>query len=595
MVINMIIQHPALKKISLLLSILFFSSVLLIAQSTEKQKNAKIGAVYIYNFSKQIQWANLAAAQEFRIGILGNENELAQELAVLTATRKIKDLPVKIISFKTVSEITSTEILYVDVKNNSSVNLNKLMVKNTLLITKNNQNFSNTMITFIIEGGWQKFALNEKNVLSAGLTVAESLKSLAITTSAGWTDAFGKIKFILSHDSSGLKIDKNDMAEVVATQEKQLHEIEGKNQQLLTQEELLKQKELEAAKLNEYIDAKRASLAETEDEIDQQKKTLNTQQTEIDNQAAILKQQKIVITIFVTLCVFILGLALMVYRNYRAKNKANIILEKQKVEIIEQKKVIEVKNHEIVDSINYAKKIQLAVLPDLTHFESKFNDAFVLFMPKDIVSGDFFWIHQTEDALFYATADCTGHGVPGGFMSILNNSLLNEVVIEKKIHEPGDVLDMLRLKVIKALKQQGKTGEQQDGMDLSFCKIDSTFSKLSYAAANNPIWMVRNGSLIEHPANSQPIGISYFKINQFDQKTIELKKGDIVYTFTDGYADQFGGEKGKKFMTKRLKETLISIHSMPLQKQRDELESRFRNWQGDNEQVDDVLIIGVKI
>jgi serine phosphatase RsbU (regulator of sigma subunit) len=223
----------------------------------------------------------------------------------------------------------------------------------------------------------------------------------------------------------------------------------------------------------------------------------------------------------------------------------------------------------------------------------------VLFEPKDIISGDFFWITGKNDKIIFATGDCTGHGVPGGFMSMLGVSLLNEIINEHDLTEPALILSRLRKKVIKALRQKGLSGEQQDGMDMTICVIDKEQMTLNYAAANHAFYVVRKKEsgveLEEYRGEKQPVGIFGSELKPFKQYTIELKPNDIIYTFTDGFADQFGGPKGKKFKYKQLKELLLSTQTFDLKDQETIIKNKFYSWKGDLEQVDDVCLIGIKI
>jgi len=320
-----------------------------------------------------------------------------------------------------------------------------------------------------------------------------------------------------------------------------------------------------------------------------------------ENEVKDLKQeqehrQKVIIawTSVGGLLVALVVVFLLLNRN-QIRKKANDKLISSRNEILKQKRIVEEKNKEITDSINYAKLIQKAILPDGTEIAKFFKESFVLFKPKDIVSGDFYWIAETVHYYFYATVDCTGHGVPGGFMSMLGNSMLNEVVIEKGIYEPAAVLDMLRAKIIASLKQKGESGRSKDGMDMVLCRVNKDKKELVYAAANNPIWLVRENKLEEHPADKQPVGISAGEGTQFTQKKITLQPGDIIYTFTDGYADQFGGPKGKKFKYKQLSNLLLANMGQSMQEQKEALYHTFEEWRGNLEQVDDVLIIGVRL
>ncbi|MGZ4043482.1 MAG: PP2C family protein-serine/threonine phosphatase [Bacteroidia bacterium] len=225
---------------------------------------------------------------------------------------------------------------------------------------------------------------------------------------------------------------------------------------------------------------------------------------------------------------------------------------------------------------------------------------FILYKPKDIVSGDFYYAISHKPAnspneLFYmCTADCTGHGVPGAFMSMLGISYLNESILEKNLIHPNQILDNMRNGIIASLNPEGSEEESKDGMDCVLCAYDFANMRLEFAAANNPLWLYRNGQLTEYKADKMPVG-KYGELAPFKNQVIDLVKDDIIYTFTDGYADQFGGPKGKKFKYKQLEDVIKSIAHESMEAQKEKLNHAFENWRGDLEQIDDVCVIAVKI
>lgn len=327
---------------------------------------------------------------------------------------------------------------------------------------------------------------------------------------------------------------------------------------------------------------------------------------------------------FYTLCAIIGFSGVYTFITVRTRNlqKAKIALEqevqlrtlqlrqeKEKVEVInqeviQQKAIIEAKNNDITDSIKYAKNIQEALLPPLTNLHKEFKDAFVLYLPKDIVSGDFYWFAKRNKKRFIASVDCTGHGVPGAFMSIVGNTLLNEIVTEKNITSPAEILNELHVGVKTALKQSGDTeNERRDGMDIALCALNEDGTILEYAGANRPLWIFRKNKSGEESfemikANKFPIGgleMENEVKRTFTNHNIPVEKGDLVYIFSDGYADQFGGERGKKFMVGNMQKLVADISDLPVKQQEERLLQNFIAWRGEHEQVDDVLVIGFRV
>ncbi len=306
-------------------------------------------------------------------------------------------------------------------------------------------------------------------------------------------------------------------------------------------------------------------------------------------------QQRMVRIYFIFGLGLALSIALLFYIRFRTKRKSERQLSLYNTEILRQKHLVDEKNKEIMDSINYAQKIQSAILPSIERFESILPGSFVFFKPKDIVSGDFYWISEKENAVFFAAVDCTGHGVPGGFMSMLGSSLLHEIINEKNISEPADILDLMRVKIIQALKQTGASGENKDGMDMALCRYDFKQKKIVYAGANNDLIFLRNGIITSFKATKQPIGITFGNPTNFAQTEIPLETGDSIFIYSDGYADQFGGPKGKKFKYKQLKELLASFSDKSPEEKKRLLDETFISWTGNLEQIDDVLVIGLTV
>ncbi len=290
----------------------------------------------------------------------------------------------------------------------------------------------------------------------------------------------------------------------------------------------------------------------------------------------------------IVFCLMVAGFAFFLFRSNVEKKKTNN-------ELSHAYKEIETKNKEIQDSINYAKRIQEAMLPEVSLLQKYFPEGFGLYMPKDVVSGDFYWFNELNENLYFAVADCTGHGVPGAFMSMISIDKLNQSLIDKKIDLPSKILSNVNNSIKNALKQNNVQAGSKDGMDIALCSYDKRTMTLNYAGANRPVWIIRNNDLIEQKPDKLSIAGYTEYDQQYTNRTIQLEKGDSVYVFTDGIVDQFGGPDGKKFMSKRLKELLIEINTKPMSEQELVLKGAIENWQGKLEQIDDILVLGMKI
>ncbi|MBA4239119.1 MAG: hypothetical protein C0448_00215 [Sphingobacteriaceae bacterium] len=295
------------------------------------------------------------------------------------------------------------------------------------------------------------------------------------------------------------------------------------------------------------------------------------------------KQQSIIIYFGISGLVLLSIFGLFMYNRYKLTRKQNEIIQ-------QQKSIVEESRKEIVDSINYAKKIQYALLANKELLDKNLESYFVLFNPKDIVSGDFYWATEHENNFYLAVCDSTGHGVPGAFMSLLSIGFLSEAIKEKNIKEPNKVFDYVRKRLIESITNES----QKDGFDGILLRFDRAANEISYAASNNKPVIISNHQMQSLSCDKMPVGKGE-RNEEFSLNTIPVSKGDIIYIYTDGYADQFGGEKGKKFKYKPLNELLLSIHERELHTQKEILNATFQNWKNNLEQVDDVCIMGIKI
>jgi serine phosphatase RsbU (regulator of sigma subunit)/HAMP domain-containing protein len=296
-----------------------------------------------------------------------------------------------------------------------------------------------------------------------------------------------------------------------------------------------------------------------------------------------------------------LGGALIKMRDDLAENER--LLEKkveertnevvrQKEQIENQKESVTLLYKDLTDSINYAKRIQQTILPTDEQVHSLFNECFVLYRPKDIVSGDFYWFKGSGKKSIFAAVDCTGHGVPGAFMSLVGHNVLNQVT--KVFTRPSQILNNLNRMAMEVLDGDG-TSQIKDGMDIALCTIDKETLELEFAGAYNPLWIVRKGELIEQKADKFSIGSFSHGENQFTNHVYQLEKGDCIYIFSDGYADQFGGPKNKKFMRKQFRELVVNSSPLHMEEQKNLLEQALVKWKGSQDQVDDILVIGIRV
>jgi len=371
----------------------------------------------------------------------------------------------------------------------------------------------------------------------------------------------------------------------------------------------------EQEKLSELITQFETEKKEKKIELLNKDKKL--QKLEIEKNQAQINKQRIIIYVIIIGIILILIFFIVFYKQFCDKKKKNIQLALRNEEISQQKEEIETQkdeiesqrdaifdqNKDITDSIEYAKRIQTAMLPVENDLHNILPESFILFLPRDIVSGDFYWFHKFNNKIIIAAADCTGHGVPGAFMSLIGITFLNEIVIEKNILKPSDILDLLRKNIIDSLHQtkidynkiENMSQIVKDGMDISVCTIDTDNNMVEFAGAHNHLYIIRNNELEIFKADRMPVSVSPKQDVPFTNHKIKINKDDILYLFSDGYIDQFGGEYGHKLKSKNFKKLLLEIHNENMKKQKKILENNFNTWKGNLAQLDDILIIGLKI
>jgi serine phosphatase RsbU (regulator of sigma subunit)/tetratricopeptide (TPR) repeat protein len=382
--------------------------------------------------------------------------------------------------------------------------------------------------------------------------------------------------------------DRKEKEIALLTKGREISELQSRQQQL----ELDRQR-MEALQKTKEIELKETELQGEKLENEAKNKELKIQQAELEKQSIV---RNFIIAGLVVACAF----AILLFIGIRQKQRANRDLEKKNAQIAEAYEIIEInrdqiaeKNKNITDSINYASRIQKAILPSNEEIGRSLKDYFILYKPKDIVSGDFYFYGERNNRVVVVVADCTGHGVPGAFMSMIGNDILNQIIIEKGITTPSEILGLLNKGVKKALKQESTKSETGDGMDIALCSIDLKNNKLEFAGAMRPLYHA-SGEICKINGDKASIAGATDDNYQFKNNVIDLKPGDSVYLYTDGYLDQFGGDKGKKFMAKNFKNLLSGIYHKPMAEQQKILDSTLTQWAREREQVDDILVMGIK-
>ena len=624
---------------SIRISILSLGLILLISNAFgQAGLNNGTRAVFIFDVAKYIDYsAGFADSSVFRIGILDKTSELFWEMGNLAKTRKtIQDKPVQLVVFRSEDQILHTQLLYINKA--SGFNLNKVRTKleghQTLLLTEGYE-FRESMINFMgVEGEMPKYSVNEDLINKAGMKVNSNMMFQAIKTKEDWENLFGKAseQIVIQRDTIKQQLDmitaqRSEILHQKARLDSLNKEIETKEKTLTEKQKVLDRQFVQISKQKGEISVQKQTIVIQQTEVQVQKDTLSNQKGKIAVQMAkidgqlkkigkqeskikvqleAIEKQKLVLYFVLLALLLVSFLGYYIYRSYKIKKEANIKLEEKNRTISLQKDEIEkqrdlaaaqrdqigYQKRHIEDSIMYAKRIQTALIPSLELFSDKLEH-FVLYKPLAIVSGDFYWVSAQVNPQVIISADCTGHGVPGAFMSMLGVTLLNEIVNGKHIIMPDQIIENLRQGIIKSLKQVAEEDSIKDGMDIAVCVVDFDKNILWYAGANNPLYLVRNGELTHYRADRMPVAIHY-KMEPFTLHKIDLQKGDAFYIFSDGFADQFGGPQQKKFMSMQLRETLVEMAGVPMLKQGERLNQIFEEWRGDSPQIDDVTLIGVR-
>jgi CheY-like chemotaxis protein len=444
-------------------------------------------------------------------------------------------------------------------------------------------------------------------ILNEALSYAQELNNLKLVRTcygmlAENYEALGDSENAMKYFDLFATVDKHVKAEQIKT-------IEEKSKEEIRKAEADKaQSQKELSERSSELEQTKQTLQQTKELTEKQKLELELNRLIISEKEAELRNKRLIIYGILLIFVVILFFSILVYRQFQAKKKANEKLAEQNVQIFKQKEEIEKQRDlankqkmDITDSIEYAKRIQTALLPPLSFIRRSLPEHFILFKPRDIVSGDFYWMMNKDDKIIIAAADCTGLGVPGAFMSVLGTAFLNEIVnkiVENK-HvyslQAHEILNQLRSYIIESLHQSGADNESKDGIDIALCIIDPGKQKLQFAGAHNPLYLIRNNELQIIKGDRMPVSIHQKAHKSFTNHEIDFFKDDVMYIFSDGFVDQIGGPKKRKFMSRNFKELLLKIHEKPMDVQQQILEKTFEEWKGDYIQLDDILVIGIKL
>lgn len=605
--------------------ILLFIPLLLLFNSVHSQQEFTDDkrVEYLLSIPKYISWQKETNIDTLVFAILDSSKAFYNYFADTAQKSTIKGKPVRSKYLYSTFNVSDCNVLYVKRGNGFEVQdvVSSVKGKKILLITEN-FSFNSSMVNFIVYEGKRSFELNTERLTEEGFVVNPLFAAMAVTREADW-----QLLYMKSEDLLGVEKQKvAEQKEIITVQESKLIEQEAEISQLETEidEKLVILYKLSSEVKNKIaeIGNKNIILQKQEEDLKKQKEKAKLQTQEIEKskdfldklklQSVKLKQeltynislvetQKYIIYLFILVLFLISVAAYFVFNAFRIKKKANRTLAEKNKEILAQNEEISTQrdhiakqNEEITDSILYASRIQQAILPPEEFLKNELIDHFILYKPRDIVSGDYYWYTQNDDLIIAIAADSTGHGVPGAFMSIMGVSFLNEIVNHEHNFMPHEILNRLRLRIVEALNQGGKK-ETKDGMDMTAAVIDKKNNKLYVSGAYNSLFFIRDNNLEVLKADKMPVGLSDKLDISFTLHEVEIETNDTFYMFSDGYADQFGGDKGKKFMSKRFKELLISINSKPMEEQKRLLNKAIEEWMNGTEQIDDILVFGVKV
>ncbi len=634
--------------------------------SSQTISDSKLKAAYIFNFAKYIKWNNSDKYDKFRIGLITENKNLINELKVISQVKKLKDKKISVTVFNNISDIKSIDLLYISNAYSMDIKrIRKIIKTDVLLISDDCSNKREVMIDFspVVKKKIQ-FKVNKPNIINSNMEISPNLLLLGgteIDVAKLYQESQDSLKLqknLLVKQQKEIDLQRAELDQQLKVAIKQKEEINKQKGELDSQTtqiayhqkkivnqknehnklvnkriELqktfslkIKQQESNLAEQNNEMKSRRAVLEEQTKSINDQNKKIDQQKNILNKQSSQLETQKDIIYVFIGFSIMILILIFFIYRSFRIKKIANKRLAEKNERINQQaeellvqtetlqstydilsieKKTVEVQNKNIKGSIRYALTIQQAVLPAIVDLKKEI-DSFVIYRPKDIVSGDYYWMSKVatentekgiNEKLFVIVADCTGHGVPGGFMSLIGTRLLSETVNEKKIYTPTKILDRIDYGVKKALNQD--KSENDDGMDMCLCLIekqDNNTTKITYAGAKRPLIYYKSvdNEIKIIKGSIKSVGGKNYDDIEYNQHELYLDKNDILYLTSDGFIDQ-NNPKGRKYGSTKLYKFLQTIGKESIEKQKTLLENELDKHQQTVNQRDDIAFMGIKL
>ncbi len=614
----------------------FFMAIILVLLAgsgsllAQDEINDNTRATLILDIAKYVEFdETFDDLKEFAITVLDVNDDFYWPLERMAGERQfVQGKPIRVYLVPRINMLRESQVVYLNSKNGYKIKevLKQIEGKNTLIISEGYP-FKESMINFVVHEGRPRFEANEELMNEHGLHVDELFMAQAIKTREDWEKLYEVTDVELQEEKEVTRQQRIEIARQDSMIQAQLQRLKDLGVQITAREKELEEKIKSLLQKEDELEQKNREITRKEGEIRQQNTQIETQRAEVARQSEVLKEtkkeidereaviverdaeikaneekiaiqleaiqkQKLVIIGAAIALGLLIFLAYFIYVNYRNKKRANIVIKKQKEVAEMQRDQIAYQKKHITDSIYYAQRIQRAILPSLELFTDELEH-FVLYKPRDIVSGDFYWVDKVGDKHIIIAADCTGHGVPGAFMSMLGVSLLNEIILNRNIVEPDKILNNLRAMIIDSLGQNTSESGVKDGMDMTVSVVDTASDTLYFAGANNPLYLIRDGELITYKPDKMPVAIHEI-MDDFTLVEVPLKKGDTFYTSSDGYVDQFGGPKQKKFLSKNFRQLLLELQDLDMIDQGKKLDEVFETYRKDVEQVDDVVVIGVK-